>query len=74
MKIRMKIYIAGTRDGVAWPSAGGVVELPDHEAMRLCANGRAEPVEDRDGDVEKAVAPEPEKRRPGRPRKSESAD
>lgn len=62
----MKIYIAGTRDGVAWPPAGGVVDLPDHEAARLCANGRAEPVADKDGDVEKAVAPEGEKRRRAR--------
>jgi len=71
VKIRMKEQILGTRDGVAWPPAGGVVDLPEHEAARLCANGRATPiVEDR---VEKAVAPEPEKRRgPGRPRKDAS--
>lgn len=70
MKVRMKIAITGTRDGVRWPGVGGEIDLPDHEAMRLCANGRAEPVEDRDGDVEKAVAPQSEKRGPGRPRKS----
>lgn len=70
MKVRMKIQITGTRDGVRWPGVGGEIDLPDHEAMRLCANGRAEPVEDRDAGVEKAVTPQPEKRGPGRPRKS----
>ena len=44
MKIRMKIQLTGTRDGVRWPKVGEVVDLPDHEAARLCANGRAEPV------------------------------
>jgi hypothetical protein len=62
VKVRMKIQITGTRDGVRWPSPGGEVELPDHEAMALCANGRAEPVADKDEDVEKAVAPQSEKR------------
>ena len=53
MKIRMKIQLTGTRDGVRWPKVGEVVDLPDHEAARLCANGRAEPVvEDK---TEKAV-------------------
>lgn len=44
MKIRMKIQIVGTRDGVAWPPVGGEKDVPDHEGARLCANGFAEPV------------------------------
>lgn len=67
MKIKMKVQLTGTRDGVAWPPPGGEVELPDLEGAKLCKAGLATPVvEDR---VEKAVAPEPEKRGPGRPRK-----
>lgn len=49
----MKMQITGTRDGVRWPAPGGEVDLPDHEAAKLCANGFADPVvEDK---VEKAV-------------------
>lgn len=44
MKIEMKTRIEGTRNGVRWPEAGGVVDLPDGEAADLCAAGLAEPV------------------------------
>lgn len=49
----MKKQILGTRDGVAWPAPGGVIELPDHEGARMCARGFAEPV------VEKRVEKRP---------------
>lgn len=53
MKVRMKIRIAGSRNGVRWPEAGSIVDLPDGEGADLCAAGLAEPVvEDR---AEKAV-------------------
>jgi hypothetical protein len=56
MKVRMKLQISGNRDGVVWPPAGEVKELPDHEAARLCASGLAEPVTDEpEKRVEKAV-------------------
>ena len=62
MKVKMREQITGYRNEVAWPSPGQVVDLPDVEAAKLCAAGRAEPVvEDR---VEKAVAPAAEKRTP----------
>jgi hypothetical protein len=49
----MRIKIAGSRDGVAYPEAGDTMELPDSEAAKLCDAGFAEPVvEDRS---EKAV-------------------
>jgi hypothetical protein len=67
VKIRMKLKILGTRDGVRWPEAGGTVTLPEHEAARLCANGLATPVVE--DDTEKAVAPEGEKRRARRAEK-----
>lgn len=42
----MKIRIAGSRNGVRWPVAGTVVDLPDGEAADLCAAGLAAPVAD----------------------------
>lgn len=53
MKIRMKIDVSGSRNGVPWPPRGGVLDLPDAEGAALCAMGGAEPVED--DDVETAV-------------------
>lgn len=55
MKIEMKVRIEGTRNGVRWPEAGGVVDLPDSEAADLCAAGLAEPVATEK--PEKATAP-----------------
>lgn len=67
MKIKMKIQITGTRNGVSWPPPGGEVDLPDREAAKLVDAGFATPVVDKDADVEK--------RGPGRPRKTvESSD
>lgn len=68
MRIRMKGVIAGPRNGVDWPPVGGELDVPDEEGASLCASGLAEPVAV--VKEERAVAPEPEKRRgPGRPRK-----
>jgi hypothetical protein len=63
----MRVGISGTRGGQDWPQPGQILDCTDEEGAQLCANGIAVPVvEDR---VETAVAPEPEKRGPGRPRK-----
>ena len=62
MKVEMKIRIAGSRNGVRWPEAGGVVDLPDGEAADLCAAGLAAPVAEK-AKPEKAVAPKPETRK-----------
>ncbi len=40
----MKVRIEGTRNGVRWPAAGGVVDLPDGEAADLVSQGLAVPV------------------------------
>lgn len=40
----MKTKITGSRNGVRWPDAGGVKDLPDNEAADLCAAGLAEPI------------------------------
>lgn len=41
----MKVSITGTIDGQVWPERGGEIELPDHLASDLVANGYADPVE-----------------------------
>ena len=61
MKVRMKIRIAGSRNGVRWPEAGEIKDLPDNEGADLCAAGLAEPVTDAPK-PEKAVAKKAEKR------------
>lgn len=58
----MKTKIAGSRNGVRWPEAGGVVDLPDGEAADLCAAGLAEPVA-APVKAAKATAPKPETRK-----------
>jgi hypothetical protein len=83
MRVRMLAQISGTRNGKPWPGKGAALDLPDAEAVQLCAAGLAETVK---GAPEKAVpakaevsavpepedpvAPAPEKRGPGRPRKT----
>lgn len=43
MLVKMRKHIGGFRNGLEWPPAGGVIDLPDHEAGDLIANGYAEP-------------------------------
>jgi len=62
MKIKMKVGISGSLDGVPYPPRGEVWEVSDVAGALLCSKGQAEPVVDKDDKVEKAVAPEPEKR------------
>ncbi|MET9506917.1 hypothetical protein ABZX62_00265 [Streptomyces flavidovirens] len=42
MRVRMKVTLSGTRDGEAWPQAGGCTDLPDDEANHLLKIGLAE--------------------------------
>lgn len=44
MLVRMLEHILGTRDGKAWPPRGGIVDLPESEALALFAHGYAQPV------------------------------
>lgn len=44
MKIRLKVDVSGTRNGVPWPPRGSVIDLPDAEAVEYCAAGMAVPV------------------------------
>lgn len=65
MKLRMKTRIEGTRNGVRWPEAGSVVDLPEGEALDLLSQGLADRV-DEAPDVakpQKATARKAENRR-----------
>jgi hypothetical protein len=68
MKVRIVRRPTGLLNGRDWPEAGEVFEVDDVSGADMCAAGIGEPVVE-DG-VEKAVAPEGEKRR-GRPRRTE---
>ena len=81
MKVRMRMDMSGTHNGVPYPPAGGVVELPDQVGAKLVAAGLAEPVKSKPAVESAAVAVETEsadapavapKRGPGRPRKDGS--
>ncbi len=43
--VKMVQRVSGTRDGVAWPDVGGVLEVSAQEAEGLVAAGVAEVVE-----------------------------
>lgn len=62
MKVRLKVDISGTRNGQEWPRRGSVVDLPDDEAVQMCAAEMAVPVTD--DAVETATLPVDEERRP----------
>ena len=57
MKVRMLISVSGQRNGLTYPPAGGVMELPERdEAFDLLVNGYAERIEE----VEVAMIAPPE--------------
>lgn len=66
MKIRMKITVTGTRNGVDWPNKGTILDLPDDEARHYVEAGMAEPVADF-RDAETAVVPKAEERAEKKP-------
>ena len=61
MLVRMLINITGSRDGSPWPAPGGTLDVPDHEAESLIANGYAEAERaDAPATEEVASAPDPD--------------
>lgn len=62
MRVRMKTDVSGSRDGQAWPKRGETMEVSDAEGADLCASGMAEPVGDKDRDVETAAGDNSERR------------
>lgn len=68
MKVRMRVQITGTRNGVAWPAPGETMDLPDDEGARMCRRGFCTP--DVSSEEERAVVPDvAEKRAAKRPAK-----
>lgn len=47
MRVRMKGYVSGTRDGEPWPAPGEELELPDEEAVSYLGSGLVVPVSDK---------------------------
>jgi hypothetical protein len=41
MKIKMRLQITGTRNGVSWPPVGGIVDLPESEAQCMIRHSYA---------------------------------
>lgn len=41
MRVRLTTDVSGTRDGLAWPAAGSVIDLPDDEARGMVSGGAA---------------------------------
>ena len=62
MQVKMRALVSGLRDGKPWPPVGGVIELPEDEAVALCRNRMADPVYDPESRVETAVMPGEEMR------------
>jgi hypothetical protein len=62
MRVRMKVSLSGSRNGVSWPARGEEVVLPDGEAADLCRSGLAEPVAEPEKNTETATPPAAEKR------------
>jgi len=48
MRVKLKVQLSGTRDGVPWPAVGSVVELPDDEAQSMVYAGTADALSDSD--------------------------
>jgi hypothetical protein len=55
MRVRLAAQLSGTRDGVAWPPVGSVVDLPDDEAESMIYAGTAKALSDKD-EPERAVS------------------
>lgn len=64
MRIKMKVGLSGSLNGVPYPPPGVEWEVADEAGAKLCEKGMAVPV-DVLGRVETAVAPDAETRRGG---------
>lgn len=62
MRIRMRTDVSGSRDGQPWPKRGETMDVSDAEGADLCASGMAEPVGDKDHDVETTATGDSERR------------
>ena len=69
----MLTTFSGTRDGINWPDRGGLIDLPELEALELVAQGHALAASQPEPKVEttavEKVTETAVKKSPGRPRK-----
>lgn len=56
MRIRMKVGLSGTRNGVDWPPAGEETDIPTGEAQHLVDAGIAEKVEEGEDQAHEAAS------------------
>jgi hypothetical protein len=71
MKVLITAPGSGLLNGARYPAMGDVVELPSGLALSLVNDKRAEPVAETAAETrETAAEAAPEKRGPGRPRKT----
>lgn len=56
MRVQMNTQIGGYRNGEPWPLKGGTIDLPDHEAADLIANGYAAALEEDHAGPDEATA------------------
>lgn len=68
MKVRMKVGISGTRDGVPWPGIGEILDTDPREAAELVQLGHADPVETEADDASSVDPGTPAKAAPRRRR------
>ena len=62
VRMRMKMKISGTRNGVEWPDVGETIDLPLDEAEQYRKHGYCEVAKDEnDKPVVTEVKPEPKK-------------
>jgi len=57
----MIVAVSGVRDGRPWPPIGGVLDVPDEEAVEMLNNGIVTHVHDPESGVETREAPVPAK-------------
>lgn len=80
MRVTMKASVSGSRDGESWPKIGETVDLPDEEAIQLCAAGIAIPARDDEeaavveDDTEKATTQKKPQGRSATPPKQQAKD
>jgi hypothetical protein len=57
VEVKIIIQPSGLRNGQPWPPRGGVIDLPDDEAVRMIEQRLVVPAYDPDSRVERAVPP-----------------
>lgn len=67
MRVRMKTNIGGTREGEEWPRKGECLDLADHQARDLIAQGYAEEATDEDASEQSDAPARKQRKRRNRP-------